>query len=115
MNRSFITKLLVLLFIIACPALNIQAQTNPTPQSLPYTQNFSTLTGSTTVFPAGFQGWGFGTTAITTSFNTAAPTADQALAGATNASTSGFVGDMNGKMGVLATGTNIKAICIAIN
>ncbi len=114
MRKLFSLKFL-LLFFIASQSNSVQGQTNPSPQSLPYSQNFSTFTGSTTVYPAGFQGWGFGSTAITTSFNTAAPTADQALAGATNTTTSGFVGDMNGKMGVLATGTNIKAICFAIN
>jgi len=114
MRKLFSLKFLCLLCIVG-QNINASGQTNPTAQSLPYTQSFGSLTGSTTVYPAGFQGWGFGSTAITTSFNTAAPTADQVLAGATNTTTSGFVGDMNTKMGVLATGTNIKAICLAIN
>lgn len=114
MRKLFTIKLLLLSFVSSI-AISSQGQTNPAPQALPYNQNFSTLTGSTTVYPAGIQGWGFGSTALTTSFNVAAPTADQALAGTTNASTSGFVGDMNGKIGVLATGTNIKSVCLAIN
>ncbi|NOT92912.1 cadherin-like beta sandwich domain-containing protein [Ferruginibacter sp.] len=114
MRKLFTIKLLLLAFTSGI-AISSKGQTNPAPQALPYNQNFSTFTGSTTVYPAGIQGWGFGTTAISTSFNIAAPTADQALAGTTNATTSGFVGDMNGKIGVLATGSNIKAICLAIN
>ncbi len=115
MRKLFTIKIVLLLLFITGQTIKTQGQTNPSAQALPYNQNFSTFTGSTTVYPAGIQGWGFGSTAISTSFNTAAPTADQVLAGATNASTSGFVGDMNAKIGVLATGTNIKAICLAIN
>lgn len=114
MRKLFTIKLLLLAFV-SIIAICSQGQTNPAPQALPYNQNFSTFTGSTSIYPAGLQGWGFGSTALTTSFNVATPTADQALAGTTNASTSGFVGDMNGKIGVLATGSNIKAICLAIN
>ncbi len=114
MTKSFTIKILLLLLLVGQISI-LFSQTNPAPQALPYSQNFSTFTGSTTVYPAGIQGWGFGTTALSTSFTTAAPSADQALTATTNASTSGFVGDMNGKIGVLATGSNIKAICLSIN
>jgi trimeric autotransporter adhesin len=115
MRKLFLPPALLLILLFIVVQITVQAQTNPSAQALPFNQNFSVLTGSTTTYPAGFQGWGFGSTALSTTFNTAAPTADQALTAATNATTSGFVGDMNGKMGVLATGTNIKAICLSIN
>ncbi len=90
------------------------AQTNPTAQSLPYFQNFSSLTGSTTTYPAGWQGWSLATT-LSTSYSTAAATADQALAGATNNTSSAFVGDMAGKIGFLSTGSNLRFIALAVN
>ena len=114
MKTLFTYKYLLLVFFVNIIS-NVFAQTQPSPQSLPYTQNFNVFNGSTTVYPTGIQGWGFGSTSISTTFNTATPSADQALAGTTNASASGFVGDMNGKIGVLSSGTNIKAICLAIN
>lgn len=94
------------------------AQTNPSPQSLPYSQNFSAFNGSSTTYPAGIQGWGFGSTATSTSYPTIAPTADQAIANgaaAQNSATSAFVGDAVTKMAFLSTGTNMKAIALALN
>ncbi|HSC39473.1 MAG TPA: hypothetical protein VLD19_16430, partial [Chitinophagaceae bacterium] len=89
-------------------------QTNPTAQTLPYTQNFDAFTGSTTTYPAGMQGWAIaGSTAA--AYPTAAPSGDQVLAGATNASSSAFVGDMNGKIGFLCTGAVLRSVALAIN
>jgi hypothetical protein len=93
-----------------------KAQTNPTPQSIPYSQNFSSYTGSTTAYLAGWQGWTIGT--ISTAFITAAPTANQAQAGGSNTTTAAGVFDMNQKLGILSSGTantGGKAICLSIN
>ncbi len=90
------------------------AQTNPTPQTLPYTQNFAALTGATTVYPAGIQGWQI-TGTLGGAFNLLTPTANQTMAGGTNASTGSGVYDMNGKMGLLSTGSAIRTICLSIN
>ena len=96
MKKLFRTAVLLLLIIGL--AIKTQAQTNSTPQSLPYSQNFSSFTKPSIVYPAGLQGWGFGSTAISNSFNISAPTADQAITEATNATSSDFVGDMKGKL-----------------
>ncbi|MBS1920104.1 MAG: choice-of-anchor J domain-containing protein [Bacteroidetes bacterium] len=90
------------------------AQTNPTPQSLPYTQDFSSFNGSVTTYPAGWQGWTI-TGSTSTSYSTAAPSGDQALIGAANSNTSAFVGDMNTKIGMLNTSSALKSICLALN
>ena len=75
MRKLFTIKIVLLLLFITGQTIKTQAQTNPSAQALPYNQNFGTFTGSTTVYPAGIQGWGFGTTALSTTFNTAARTA----------------------------------------
>lgn len=92
------------------------SQTNPTPQSMPYSQNFSTYTGATTTYLAGWQGWTIGT--ISTAFITAAPTANQAQAGGSNTTTAAGLFDMNQKLGMLSSGTantGGKAICLSVN
>jgi hypothetical protein len=91
-----------------------KAQTNPAPQSLPYSQVFSSFTGSSTTYPAGWQGWTI-SGSLGTSFSTAAPNGDQALAGATNATTTPHVGDFNGKLGLMSSGSAIKAVVLSIN
>ncbi|MES2780573.1 MAG: hypothetical protein V4651_11805, partial [Bacteroidota bacterium] len=103
-----------LLFFFLGTAILAFSQTNPTAQSLPYSQNFSGLTGSTTLYPGGMQGWTVSGT-LGTTVATAAPNGNQALAGGTNASTSGGVYDMNGKMAILSTGSAIKSIGLALN
>ena len=43
-------------FLLFCNFYGL-AQSQPTAQSIPYSQNFSGLTGSTTTYPGGWQGW----------------------------------------------------------
>ena len=105
--------------VLAAAALlphRTEAQTNPTAQSLPYYQDFSSFTCTTTTYPAGWQGW-TSTTALSTSYTTAAFTADATLStgGASNGITSAFVADMRGKMGLLSTASNQRAICLAFS
>ncbi len=90
------------------------AQTNPTPQNLPYSQNFNSFTGSTTTYPSGLQGWTVAGS-LSTSYATTAPNGDFALAGGTNATSTAGVYDMNGKIGLLCTGSTLRAICLALN
>ena len=93
-------------------------QTNPVAQSLPYSQNFASLTGSSPVYPAGWQGWNV-TGTIGTSYVTTAPNANQAISVQTNATAPGaLIGDFIGKMGVMSTGnatTGQKTICLSVN
>lgn len=90
------------------------AQTNPSAQILPFSQDFSSFNGSTTTFPVGIQGWTI-SGSTSTNFPTAAPNGNQALAAGTNATTSAGVFDMNGKIGLLNTGSALKAIALSIN
>ncbi|WP_242410298.1 T9SS-dependent choice-of-anchor J family protein [Flavobacterium sp. Root901] len=86
-------------------SLSIVAQTFPTPQNLPYQQDFS-IAPTVTAYPAGFQGWTAGT-APGSAFNTnAALVADRPLvAGSTAATTSGNFHNYDGKIGFLNTGS----------
>ncbi|MES2132259.1 MAG: autotransporter-associated beta strand repeat-containing protein, partial [Bacteroidota bacterium] len=107
-------KKITLAILTTVAGFTAWAQSNPTPQSLPYSQNFSTFTGATTTYPAGVQGWTV-TGSLGTSFTTAAPTGNQALAAGGNSVTSGGVYDMNGKIGILSTANAIKGICLVLN
>src|SRR5438552_959498 len=75
------------------------AQTSPAPQPLPYTQNFSALPPSSTVYPAGWQGWQI-STSPGAAFSLVGPTADLALAPNGIASlNAGAIYNYDGKIG----------------
>lgn len=44
-------------FVLALTTMQSIAQTNPAPQPLPYSQDFSSLLWSSNIYPAGWQGW----------------------------------------------------------
>jgi hypothetical protein len=93
--------------------------TDPTPQTIPYSQDFSALphsgTGSTT-YPAGWQGWQLSTSGSSTSFRTSAATGDLPLnPGSSASTTTGGVHNYNGKIGILATGSSDPSLALAIN
>jgi endonuclease/exonuclease/phosphatase family metal-dependent hydrolase len=94
---------LTLFFYYSFPIL---AQTQPTPQNLPYNQNFDALLATDTAYPLGFQGW---TASITpgSAYNTAAIlVADKPLTpNSTAATTSGNIHNYNGKIGFQNTGS----------
>ncbi len=106
-----------LLLLLAAMFLNFTgySQTAPTAQSLPYSQNFSSLAHSSTTYPTGWQGWNLAT-AMSSSFRTNAPTGDRALTASSSASTnSGGVHNYNGKIGMLGSGSVDPSIALAIN
>ncbi|WP_406844362.1 choice-of-anchor J domain-containing protein [Flavobacterium soyae] len=86
-------------------SLSLVAQTFPTPQNLPYEQNFS-FAPTVTAYPLGFQGW-TAATAPGSAFNTnAALVADRPLAASSTAATnSGNFHNYDGKIGFLNTGS----------
>jgi hypothetical protein len=91
------------------------AQTNPGAQSLPYTQNFSGLVWTSTTYPAGWQGWQIGTSAVS-AYRTTAPTGDKSMTASGDASmNTGTVYNYNGKIGILTSGSFDGAIALAIN
>jgi hypothetical protein len=93
--------------------------TDPTPQTIPYSQDFSALPHSgdgSTTYPPGWQGWQLLTSGSSTSFRTSAPTGDLGLIAGSSASTAtGGVHNYNGKTGVLATGSSDPSLALAVN
>ncbi|MER3522950.1 MAG: hypothetical protein C4326_02510 [Ignavibacteria bacterium] len=91
------------------------AQTNPTPQVLPYVQDFSALAHSSATYPDGWQGWKVGS-ASSVAFPTATAISDQALtANSSASSTAGGVHNFNGKIGMLASGSIDPTIALSIS
>ena len=93
--------------------------TDPTPQPIPYSQDFSALppggAGSTT-YPTGWQGWQLSTSGSSTSFRTSTATGDLPLNAGSSASTAtGGVHNYNGKIGILATGSSDPSLALSIN
>ncbi len=115
--KQFLSRFSSLLSLLVCMLFATtvaMAQTNPTPQGMPYTQNFSAYTGSTTAYLAGWQGWTI-TGSTSAAFPTAAPLANQAQAAGTNATTAGGVFDFSGKIGFLNTASALKSFCLSIS
>src|ERR1043166_1286049 len=107
----------VVLFLIAFFLITAKSfsQTNPTAQSLPYSQDFNALSSSSSTYPDGWQGWTVAT-APGSVFNTAAPTANQSLiASGTAANTGGGVYNYNTKIGLLNTGSLDLSVALALN
>lgn len=104
-NRYSLRHLMAFLSFFYCFSANLFAQTpnNPAPQSLPYTQNFDALPGSSTAYPAGFQGWLVSATANTGTYSTALSGDKALVANSTAATNSGNIHNYNGKIGFLNT------------
>lgn len=109
-------KFSVLLLFILWLALKMEAQTIPAAQSLPYSQDFSSLVASSTTYPAGWQGWTLSGAGSSNAFRTTAPIGDQSLLASSNASiTTGGVHNYAGKVGILSSATVDAALCLAVN
>jgi hypothetical protein len=94
------------------------AVTQSTPQSLPYSADFSALpfsgSGSTT-YPSGWQGWKLANSSGS-AFRITDATGDEALISNGSASiTSGGILNYNQKIGLLASSSTDPAICLSIN
>ena len=89
------------------------AQTNPTPVAIPYSQDFSALAASSTTYPAGWQGWLISTFPGAT-FNTAAAASDRALFAPADASLGGNnINNFNGKIGFQNTGSTDFSLVVS--
>lgn len=109
-----LASLLILIALLAAPGVG-WGQTNPSPQSLPFSLDFSSLAHAGTTYPSGIQGWTI-STSPGSSFNTAAPTADRTLTANSTASTnSGNVHNYNGKIGYLNSSSLDLTIVLAIS
>jgi len=98
-----------------CFSASILAQNQPTAQTLPYNQDFSSLAATATTYPSGFQGW-TASTSPGSSYNTnGTPVSDRALTSSSTASTSsGNIHNYDGKIGFLNTGSFDFTIALAI-
>ncbi|SHG83287.1 T9SS-dependent choice-of-anchor J family protein [Flavobacterium defluvii] len=105
MKNIYSIRHLVVFLSFFCYSISLVAQTFPTPQDLPYHQDFS-IAPTVTAYPAGFQGW-TASTSPGSAFNTnAVLVADRALtASSTAATTSGNFHNYDGKIGFLNTGS----------
>ncbi|MEO5942072.1 MAG: Ig-like domain-containing protein [Ferruginibacter sp.] len=115
MKKKNLPKILLLLLIAGLTVQSTFAQTSPTAQSVPYSQDFSGLAANSTVYPAGWQGWTI-STSPSSSFNTNTPTADRTLtASSTAAVNSGNVHNYDGKIGFLNSGSLDLGLVLAVN
>lgn len=101
-----------LLLLLPFFANRSYGQTNPTAQSIPYTQAF---TGVTTTYPAGWQGW---TSAFAVSNNEGQQvlpmTADKTMISGNNSSTTNSVYSFSNNIGLLNSGSAMNALCLAV-
>lgn len=117
MKKNYFKQLLTTtIALFCCFSVSLLAQTMPTIQNLPYTQNFDGLLTTDTSYPTGFQGW-TASTLPGSSYNTSATlVADRTLvASSTAATTSGNIHNYSGKIGFLNTGSLDLTIGFAFN
>jgi hypothetical protein len=116
-------NLIVPLFVILFLSPSVMAQTNPTPQTLPYTQDFSSLKGTTlgdtlgTVlsYPIGWQGWAASNASPSSTGRTAAPIADKLFkVGDASRGSSGCY-DYEGKIGLVGANATAGDITLCLS
>jgi hypothetical protein len=117
MNINYtLGKFLIFIYLFTSFSLKVYSQTNPTAQTLPYTQDFSALVASSTVYPSGWQGWNLSATGSSAAFRTSAPLSDFTLTpSSTAASVTDGIHNYSGKIGFLPSTTADPALCLAIN
>jgi hypothetical protein len=95
-----------------CTVLNFLS-----PQSIPYYQDFSSLNGSSTTYPAGWQGWYISANVPSSTGRTSSASTDKALIFGDASSNVNGLYDYNGKIGILSGGTSATdfALGLAIN
>ncbi|WP_294960615.1 choice-of-anchor J domain-containing protein [uncultured Flavobacterium sp.] len=104
MKKLYFSRLLLALLCFFCLfSGNLFAQSNPTPQSIPYLQKFDGLAANSTTYPAGFQGWLVSATQNTSSYSTALSGDKALIANSTANINSGNIHNYNGKIGFLNT------------
>lgn len=107
-----------IILVILCSFIflsSLYSQTNPTAQTLPYSQDFSSLLWTSTVYPTGIQGWIY-STSPTGAFQYTAATGDKALTASGDAvKNANGVYNYNGKIGFLNTASFDFGLVLAIN
>ncbi len=118
MNTKLFSAILLLTIGFQMYVNRSFAQTNPTAQPLPYSQNFTALLATSTTYPAGWQGWNLSTSGSGVAFKVITPPASSDLtliASSTAAINSGGTHNYNGKIGLLSSGSVDATLCLAIN
>lgn len=110
MRKLYLQVFAVLYFF--CNGL-LFSQTAPTPQTLPYTQDFSSLASSSTTYPTGLNGWRL-SSSNPSNYNTGGGTADAALTVGSASSTAGAMYNYNQKIGFLSSGSGDFGLVLAI-
>ncbi len=91
------------------------AQSDPSPQSLSYAQDFSGLPHSSSAYPEGWQGWGLIASSPTT-FRQNSPASDVSLVvGSSAGTTVEGVHNYDGKLGLLRSDGLNPAVAVALN
>ncbi|MNK69854.1 hypothetical protein D3C87_892610 [compost metagenome] len=103
MKKLYFSRLLAFLCFFSCISGDLFAQTNPTPQSIPYLQKFDGLAANSTTYPAGFQGWLVSASQNTSNYSTALSGDRALIANSTANINSGNIHNYNGKIGFLNT------------
>lgn len=109
-------KLYLLLMAVSCffVSSSLFSQTAPTPQTLPYFQDFGTLTAAVTTYPDGLNGWRL-SSSNPANYNVGVGTANAALtANGSASSTTGAMYNFNQKVGFLSSGSGDFGLVLAI-
>jgi hypothetical protein len=93
----------------------VRSQSNPSPRTVPYTEDFASVAYGSTTYPAGWRGWRV-SASVTSAFPTAAPTTNQALQALSSAfNPSDGLHNYNGRLGIMGATTVNPALALAIN
>ncbi len=102
--------------LLSAVAYRADAQTNPTPQTVPYSQSFESFTGAETTYPVGIRGWQISSNVPSTSGRLNSPNGERALMPNGNASSSGTgVYDFKGKIGIVSNSNFNIGFVLAVN
>ena len=111
-----LSHLLLALILAFSFSENAKAQTNPVPQSLPYSENFDDLVHSSTTWPAGIQGWRINNVGPGADFTLLPAGDDRGLEANGDANQTGnMVYNFNQKIGFRSTTGGNNFIVLALN
>jgi hypothetical protein len=103
--------LMAFLIFFCCFSFSLLAQTQPTPQALPFSENFSSFA---LAYPTGIQGGLLGSVPLSV-YPTTDSTADKLIINGTSNTNTGAIYNYSGKIGFLNSGSANLGICLAIN
>lgn len=115
MKHSLHSPVVLMTTMALCLAVQVNAQSNPSPRSIPYAQDFTSLVHGSTTYPAGWAGWRV-SASVASSFPAAAPTTNRALQALSSAANpSDGLHNYNGRLGIMGATTVNPALALSIN